>query len=66
MSKKIVFKVTKNGDVDITHVEGYGSSCMDATKLLERKIGLADESSRKVTEEFLCSADNSTEEHIHQ
>jgi len=52
MSKKIVFKINKNGDVVIDKVEGYGSSCLDATKLLERKIGLADESTRKLTSEF--------------
>jgi hypothetical protein len=52
MSKKIVFKINKDGDVVIDKVEGYGSSCLDATKLLERKIGLSDESTRKFTSEF--------------
>lgn len=52
MSKKIVFKINKDGNVIIDKVEGYGSSCLDATKLLERKIGLADESTRKLTSEY--------------
>jgi hypothetical protein len=52
MSKKIVFRVSKEGNVVIDKVEGYGSSCKDATQLLERALGKADEGSRKLTEEF--------------
>jgi hypothetical protein len=65
MSKKIVFKINKEGNVVIDKVEGYGSSCMDATKLIERRIGLSDESSRSMTDEYLEPAETAAEEHIH-
>jgi hypothetical protein len=52
MSKKIVFKITKDGDVVIDKVEGYGSSCLEATKFIERALGKADESTRRMTEEY--------------
>jgi hypothetical protein len=52
MSKKIVFKVNKEGNVSIDEVEGYGSSCLDVTKLLEKALGKADESSREFTDEY--------------
>lgn len=52
MSKRIVFKINKDGAVAIDTVEGYGSSCMEATKALEMALGGVDESSRKLTEEY--------------
>jgi hypothetical protein len=52
MSKKIIFKINKNGDVLIDKVEGYGSECLQATKFIEGRLGSADESSRKLTSEF--------------
>jgi len=52
MSKKITFRVGKDGQVSITKLEGYGDACLDATKMLERALGKADESSRKMTEEY--------------
>jgi hypothetical protein len=64
MSKKIVFKINNDGNVAIDKVEGYGSSCLDATKLIERKLGLADESSRSMTDEYLEPVENEAEEHI--
>jgi hypothetical protein len=52
MSKKIVFKITKDGDVVVDKVEGYGSSCLEATKFIEKALGKADESTRRMTEEY--------------
>jgi hypothetical protein len=52
MSKKIVFRVGKDGNVSITKLEGYGEACLDATKMLERALGSADESTRKMTDEY--------------
>ena len=52
MAKKIVFRINKDGDVLIDKVEGYGSSCLDATKFLETALGEVDEKSRRMTEEY--------------
>jgi len=52
MSKKIVFKISKDGDVLIDKVEGYGSTCLEATKFIEKALGRADESTRRMTEEY--------------
>jgi hypothetical protein len=52
MSKKIVFNVNKEGNVTIADVEGYGSSCLDVTKMLEKALGKADEASRAFTDEY--------------
>jgi hypothetical protein len=52
MSKKIVFKINKNGDVLIDKVEGYGSGCLEATKFIEGKLGSVDEATRKFTSEY--------------
>ena len=52
MSKKIIFHVGKDGNVSITKLEGYGDACLETTKMLERALGKADESSRVMTDEF--------------
>ena len=52
MSKKIVFNINSEGNVTIAKVEGYGSSCLDATKFIESRLGKADEASRELTEEY--------------
>jgi GTP cyclohydrolase III len=52
MSKKMVFKINKDGNVVVDTVQGYGSACMEATKFIERALGKADESTRKTTEEY--------------
>lgn len=52
MSKKIVFQVSKDGNVSITKLEGYGDACLETTKMLERALGNADESTRKMTDEY--------------
>lgn len=60
MSKKIIFKISKDGDVLIDKVEGYGSTCLEATKFIEKALGRADESTRRMTEEYeeTLKADN--------
>jgi hypothetical protein len=52
MSKRVVFKISNDGNVAIDSVEGYGSSCLDFTSLLEQSLGKVDELSRKFTEEY--------------
>jgi hypothetical protein len=64
MSKKIVFKINKDGNVSIDNVEGYGSACLDTTKMLERALGRADESTRRMTDEYEDPIINETSEHI--
>jgi hypothetical protein len=64
MSKKIIFKINKEGNVLIDKVEGYGSNCKDFTRLLEKSLGTADESSRQTTDEFYASTETDNQEHI--
>jgi len=64
MSKKIIFQVGKDGNVSITKLEGYGDACLDATKMLERALGKADESSRKMTDEYNDSISQEMTERI--
>jgi hypothetical protein len=66
MSKKIIFKINKEGNVSIDKVEGYGSSCLDTTRIIERALGQSDESSRRITDEYLEPASHSQEKHIQQ
>jgi hypothetical protein len=66
MSKKIVFKVSKDGNASIENVEGFGSSCMDATRFIEYALGSADETSRRLTEEYNEPVEVSGEYHIRQ
>ena len=48
----MVFRVSPDGNVSVDEIEGFGSACLDATKLLEQALGKADESTRKLTEEY--------------
>jgi hypothetical protein len=64
MSKKIVFKINKNGDVAIDEMTGYASGCVDASAALEKRLGQADESSRRLTEEYNEPLSLDNEEHI--
>ena len=64
MSKKIVFKIGKNGDVSIDEMTGYAAGCVDASSVLEKRLGEADESSRKLTEEYNEPLSLDNEEHI--
>jgi hypothetical protein len=52
MSKRVVFRISSEGNVAVDSVEGYGSSCLDATALLEQALGKVDELSRRFTEEY--------------
>jgi hypothetical protein len=64
MSKKLVFKIGKEGEVVIDKVEGYGSNCLEATRGIEKALGLADESSRSMTDEYNDPAETNLGEHI--
>ena len=52
MFKNITFIIDNNGNVKVDKVEGYGSSCLEATKLIEERLGGAEEGTRQLTEEF--------------
>jgi hypothetical protein len=52
MSKNITFIIDNNGNVKVDKVEGYGSSCLEATKIIEDRLGGAEEGTRQLTEEF--------------
>jgi len=52
MSKSLTFIIDAEGDVRIDKVEGYGSSCLNATRMLEDRLGVPDTSTRKYTEEM--------------
>jgi hypothetical protein len=52
MSKKMTFKIDKEGNVLVEKVEGYGSSCLEVTRNLEKALGSADESTRVLTDEI--------------
>jgi hypothetical protein len=64
MSKKITFRIGKDGNASIENVEGFGTSCMDATRFLEHALGNVDESSRKMTDEYNKPSEVSEEYHI--
>lgn len=49
---KIIFKINKDGNVLIDKVEGYGAGCLNATEMIERALGKADESTRSFTDEY--------------
>lgn len=52
MSKQIEFSIDVDGNVKIEKLEGYGSGCVEATKFLEKSLGVADEASRQYTDEI--------------
>jgi hypothetical protein len=64
MSKQIVFSINKEGNVTINKIEGYGSSCLETTKFLEKRLGIADESSRQFTDEYEKPTSCQASEHI--
>lgn len=64
MSKKIVFKIDKEGNVRVNDVEGYASGCLDATKAIEKALGLVDEASRRMTDEYDDVIQQDTDNHI--
>jgi hypothetical protein len=64
MSKKIVFKIGQDGNVSIDKLEGYGSTCLDTTKMLERALGKADENTRRMTDEYNEDITQDSSDHI--
>jgi hypothetical protein len=60
MSKKIVFKIDNEGGVNIASVEGYGSSCLEATQAVEKALGNISPGSRKMTSEYDQSTTETT------
>jgi hypothetical protein len=50
--KKLSFKVDKEGNVQILNVEGYGQNCLAATELIEKALGIVNEKSRELTDEY--------------
>jgi hypothetical protein len=58
MSKNITFIIDNNGNVKVDKVEGYGSGCLEATKLIEDRLGGAEEGSREMTEEYNKPVEN--------
>lgn len=67
MSKKIVFKIDKEGNVKIDEVTGFGGDCKNFTELLENSLGKVDEGSRNYTDEYHGTIDISSDsnEHLH-
>jgi hypothetical protein len=56
--RSMTFLIDTDGNVRIANVEGFGDSCLDATKLLEQRLGQVDASSRKTTDELYASSDH--------
>lgn len=50
--KKIIFQITKEGDVIQQDAIGYGSKCLEATQHLEQRLGQPLESTRQLTENY--------------
>lgn len=64
MSKKVVFKIDKDGNVKIDEINGYGSGCADLTKFMEKRLGQPMESTRKFTEEYNEPIEADNQEHL--
>lgn len=52
MSKKAVFIIDLEGNIKVPSIEGLGNQCVDWLNPLEKRLGIADESTRKLTDEF--------------
>jgi hypothetical protein len=52
MSKNVTFVIGKDGEVRIAELEGWGSGCLEATALLEQRLGGVDKASRQMTDEY--------------
>jgi hypothetical protein len=59
----MTFIINNEGNILVEKVEGYGSSCLEVTRNLEKALGKADESSRKLTAEFNNSAELDNQEY---
>lgn len=59
--KKLEFVIDRKGNIKQVAATGFGSKCLEATSNLERRLGVVDESSRQMTEEFNeVSTENTT------
>lgn len=58
MSKLVELSIDLEGNVKIEKLEGYGAECAEATQILEKALGKADESSRVFTDEVLDRLDS--------
>lgn len=47
--KRLKFQINKQGVATLLDAEGYGQTCRQATENVERRLGVADESSRAST-----------------
>lgn len=47
--KRLKFQISKQGLATLVDAEGYGTTCRQATENVERRLGVADESSRAST-----------------
>lgn len=62
MARIRVFIDGKTGNSKIVGVSGAGDQCLEVTKNFEARLGVADESTRQLTEEFYeNSIDNQIE-----
>lgn len=50
--KQIQFEIDASGNVKTIGSTGYGEACLLSTRELEGKLGVANESSRELTEDF--------------
>ena len=64
MSKKIIFKINREGEVLIDKLTGYGKGCKEITKILADALGEVDESTRKLTEEYDKPVETNAGEHV--
>ena len=47
--------IDKKGNASIINVTGLGMTCMNATAKLEKMLGIVDESSRALTDNFFMA-----------
>jgi len=62
----MLFKIDRDGNVSIENVEGYGSSCLEVTARLEKALGVVDENSRVMTDEFNSPTTSCNKEQVSQ
>jgi len=52
MPSQVNIMIDKKGNASIVNVSGLGMTCMNATAKLEKILGVVDESSRELTDNF--------------
>jgi hypothetical protein len=62
MDKEITFIISTDGDVVIDKVTGYGEHCLEATKSIEKALGVIGE--RKLTDEINDKQTLNQERHL--